>query len=334
MRNCSARSWPRTLAKTSVAVGIYGWAAMGLEISPVTRRRDLRTFIRLPWRIYRNEPNWVPPLLRDERKRLDSGRNPFFEHAEVQLFLAWRDGEPVGRISAQVDRNFNRFQANQWGLFGFFECGEDPEAAAGLFDAAGAWLGERGRDRMVGPMDFTTNDTCGVLIEGHDRPPVILTPYTPRYYPALYEGAGLGKAMDLYMWSVEVTDRSRVHPAIWKVAHEVEAEHGIVCRPLRKRDFEAELRRFLEVYNAAWERNWGFVPLNENEVRRYAKDLKPILDERWTWLAERDGEVLGASLTLPDINVALVHMNGRLLPLGWVSFLWWRRKIEGCRVFP
>src|SRR6266516_83428 len=131
MRSCSARSWPRTFAKTSVAVDIYGSPAMGLEIRPVARRRDLRTFIRLPWRIYRNEPNWVPPLRRDERQRLDPARNPFFEHAEVQLFLAFRDGEPVGRISAQVDRNFNRFQANEWGLFGFFECAEDPEAAAG-----------------------------------------------------------------------------------------------------------------------------------------------------------------------------------------------------------
>jgi GNAT superfamily N-acetyltransferase len=306
---------------------------MGLEIRPVARRRDLRTFIRLPWPIYRNEPNWVPPLLRDERRRLDSSRNPFFEHAEVALFLALRDGDPVGRISAQVDRNFNRFQDNRWGLFGFFECGDDPEAATALFDAAGAWLAARGRDRMVGPMDFTTNDTCGVLIEGHDRRPVILTPYSPRYYPALYEGAGLGKAMDLYMWSVEVTDRQRVHPAIWKVAHDVEAKHGIVCRPMRLRDFEAELRRFLEVYNAAWERNWGFVPLTDNEVRYFARELRPILDENWAYIAERGDEVVGAALTLPDYNVILHRLNGRLLPLGWLRALWLRRRIDWVRVF-
>jgi GNAT superfamily N-acetyltransferase len=306
---------------------------MGLEIRPVAGKRDLKTFIRLPWEIYRNEPLWVPPLLRDERRRLDPGTNPFFEHAEVQLFLAWRDGQPVGRISAQVDRNFNSFQDNEWGLFGFFECADDPEAAQALFDAAAGWLAERGRDRMVGPMDFTTNDTCGVLIEGRERPPVILTPYTPEYYPGLYEGAGLGKAMDLYMWEVEVTDRSRVHPAIWSVARDVESKHGIVCRPLRKRDFEVELGRFLEVYNAAWERNWGFVPLTDNEVRYFAKELRPILDENWAYIAERDGEVVGAALTLPDYNVVLKALNGRLLPFGWLKALWLRRKIDWVRVF-
>src|SRR5205823_6711935 len=142
---------------------------------------DRRTFIRLPWRIYRNEPNWVPPLLRDEHRRLDPGTNPFFEHADVALFLAWRDGEPVGRISAQVDRNFNRFQGNEWGLFGFFECEDDPEAAAALLEAAERWLRVQGRDRMVGPMDFTTNDECGVLVEGHELRPIILTPWTHRY---------------------------------------------------------------------------------------------------------------------------------------------------------
>ena len=306
---------------------------MGLEIRPVASRRDLKTFIRLPWSIYRNEANWVPPLLRDERRRLDPGVNPFFEHADVQLFLARRDGEPVGRISAQVDRNFNEFQGNDWGLFGFFECAHDPDAARGLFDAAGAWLAERGRDRMVGPMDFTTNDTCGVLLDGFDRRPTILTPYTREYYPALYEGAGLGKAMDLYMWNIEVEDRTRTHPAIWKVAHEVEAKHGIVCRNLRKRDFEAELGRFLEVYNAAWERNWGFVPLTENEVRYFAKELRPLLDENWAMIAERDGEVVGAALTLPDYNQILARLNGRLLPFGWLKALWLRPKVDRIRVF-
>jgi GNAT superfamily N-acetyltransferase len=306
---------------------------MGLEIRPVAGRRDLKTFIRLPWSIYRNEPNWVPPLRRDERRRLDPGVNPFFEHADVQLLLAWRDGKAVGRISAQVDRHFNEFQGNDWGLFGFFECAEDPEAAQGLFDAAAAWLAERGRDRMVGPMDFTTNDTCGVLIDGFDQRPFILTPYTREYYPRLYEGAGLGKAMDLYMWRIEVSDRTSVHPAIWKVAHEVESKHGVVCRNLRKRDFEAELGRFLEVYNAAWERNWGFVPLTDNEVRYFAKELRPILDENWAMIAERDGEVVGAALTLPDFNQVLHRLDGRLLPFGWLKALRLARKIDRIRVF-
>src|SRR6195256_4482837 len=306
---------------------------MPVEVRPVASKRELKGFRRLPWLRYRNEPNGVPPLLTDLRKRLDRERNPFFEHAEAEYFHPWRDGRPVGRITAQVDRNFNEFQDNEWGMFGFFECEDDPEAAGALLDAAAAWLRGRGRDRMVGPMDFTTNDECGLLVEGHDRPPIIFTPWQHTYYQGLLEEAGLTKAMDTFMWELYVDKRERVHPAIWEMAERVKSEHGIIVRPMRKRDLEAEVGRFLEVYNAAWERNWGFVPLSENEVRHYAKDLKPILDEQWTWIAERDGEVLGAALTLPDINTALAHMNGRLLPVGWAKFLWWRRKIEACRVF-
>jgi GNAT superfamily N-acetyltransferase len=307
--------------------------AMALEIRPVASRGDLNTFIKLPWRLYRNEPNWVAPLLLERKRLLDRSKNPFFRHAEAEYFLAWRDGRAVGRITAQVDRNFNEFQGNDWGMFGFFECDEDPEAATALLAAAEAWLRERGRDRMVGPMDFTTNDECGVLIEGYEQTPIILTPWTHRYYPALIEGAGLGKAMDLYMWEVRVQGRDQVHPAIWEMAAKVESEHKITVRSMRKRDLEAEIGRFLEVYNAAWEKNWGFVPLTEEEVRHYAKDLKPILDENWAFIAERDGETIGAALTLPDYNQVLHHLNGRLLPFGWAKALWYRRKIDRVRVF-
>jgi GNAT superfamily N-acetyltransferase len=293
-------------------------------------------FIKLPWRLYRNERNWVPPLVSERKKFLDREKNPFFEHAEAEYFIAWRNGEPVGRISAHVDRNFNDFQDNEWGLFGFFEAEDDPEVARALLEAAEGWLRDRDCDRMVGPMDFTTNDECGLLVEGHERRPMILQGWHHPYYRQLLEGYGLEKEMDLYMWQLrldEVEEKGGFHPMIKAAAKQVTDEHGVSIRHMRKRDFEAELGRFLEVYNAAWERNWGFVPLSENEVRHYAKDLKPILDEGWTWIAERDGEVLGASLTLPDINVALAHMNGRLLPIGWAKFLWWRRRIDGCRVF-
>jgi GNAT superfamily N-acetyltransferase len=309
---------------------------VNLEVRPVATKRELTHVVKLPWRLYRNEPNWVPPLISERKKFLDRDENPFFEHAEAEYFLAWRDGEPVGRISAHVDRNFNEFQQNDWGLFGFFEAEDDPAIAQALLEAAEAWLRERGRDRMVGPMDFTTNDECGLLVAGYERKPLILQGWHHPYYLPLLEGYGLQKEMDLYMWELrldKVEEQGGFHPMIQAAAKKVTDEHGVTVRHMRKRDFEAELGRFLEVYNAAWERNWGFVPLNENEVRHYAKDLKPILDEQWTWIAERDGEILGAALTLPDINVALAHMNGRLLPLGWAKFLWWKRKIDGCRVF-
>jgi GNAT superfamily N-acetyltransferase len=308
-------------------------ARRALEVRPVASKRELNTFIKLPWRLYRNEPNWVPPLVYDRKRFLDRSRNPFFKHAEVELFLAWRGEEPVGRISAQIDRNFNEFQQHEWGMFGFFECVDDPEVAAALLAAASEWLRARGRDRMVGPMDFTTNDECGVLVDGYDRLPTILTNWHHPYYPGLIEGAGLTKAMDLYMWSLDVADRGSVHPAIWRVAAEVESKYGITVRNMRKKDMEAEIGRFLEVYNAAWERNWGFVPLTEEEVRHYAKDLKQILDENWAFIAEKDGEPVGAALTLPDYNQVFRHMNGRLLPIGWAKFLWYRRKIDRVRVF-
>jgi GNAT superfamily N-acetyltransferase len=306
---------------------------MALEVRPVATKRDMNTFIKLPWRLYRNEPNWVPPLLFERKRFFDRARNPFFQHAEAEYLLAWRDGRPVGRITAHVDRNFNEFQNHDWGMFGFFECENDPAAASALLDAAEGWLRARGRDRMVGPMDFTTNDECGVLVDGYDLFPTILTNWQHPYYPGLIEGAGLAKAMDLYMWNLEVSDRTRVHDAIWKVAADVEAKHGITIRPMRKKDMEIEINRFLEVYNAAWERNWGFVPLSEEEVRHYAKDLKPILDENWAWVAEKDGETVGAALSLPDYNQVLKHLNGRLLPFGWAKALWYRRKIDRVRVF-
>ncbi|HMJ02541.1 MAG TPA: hypothetical protein VK506_06345, partial [Conexibacter sp.] len=250
---------------------------MGLDVRPVASKRDLTTFIKLPWRLYRNEPNWVPPLVFERRQFLDRRKNPWFEHGEAEYFLAWRDGRAVGRITAQVDRILNEFQDNDWGLFGFFECEEDPEAAAALLSAAETWLRARGRDRMVGPMDFTMNDECGVLVEGFERPPIILTNWTPRHYPALLEGAGMTKAMDTLMWELTIQGRDRVHPAIWRMAEQVESKHGITVRPMRKKDIYAEIDRFLEVYNAAWERNWGFSPLTEKEVRHYAKTLKPLL---------------------------------------------------------
>jgi GNAT superfamily N-acetyltransferase len=296
------------------------------------------TFIKLPWRLYRNEPNWVAPLLSDLKEQLDRSRNPFFEHAEAEYFLAWRDGRAVGRISAHVDRHLQEFQDNDWGLWGWFECEQDPEAARALLDAAESWLRAHGAGTMIGPMSFTTNDEAGLMVEGFESPPLILNPWHHRYYQSLLEDdIGLVKVMDMYMWSLDVSGRDKVHPAIWEMAAKVESEHGIVCRNFRKKDLEAEVGRFLEVYNAAWERNWGFVPLTEREVRHYAKKLGPVLDENWAMVAERrdTGEVVGAALTLPDYNQVLgkLRPRGRLLPFGWLTALRERRKIDQVYVF-
>ncbi len=304
----------------------------GLRVEPVHSKAQLRAFIRLPFRLYADEPNWVAPLILERKRFLDRSRNPFFDHAQAEYFLALRDGKVVGRITAQVDERFQAFQQNKWGFFGFFDAEDDPEVAQLLLDTAGRWLTAKGCDRMVGPCDFTTNDPCGVLIEGFERMPLVLQPYNHRYYPGLIEQAGLAKAMDLWMWEIQISDRAKVHPAIFEVADKL-PEHGVTVRPMRKRELDAEVARFVGVYHSAWEKNWGFVPLTDAEVRHYAKDLKPILSEDWAFLAEKDGEVVGAALTLPDFNEVLVHLNGRLLPFGWLKALYWRRKISRVRQF-
>jgi GNAT superfamily N-acetyltransferase len=294
----------------------------------------MNAFIRLPWQLYRGSPNWVPPLISERKRHLDRKRNPFFEHAEAEYFIAWRDGKPVGRITAQVDHRFNEFRRNEWGLFGFFESERDPVVAKALLDAAERWLRERGRDRMLGPLDFSTNHECGLLVEGHELMPQILENWHHPYYRGLLEGQGLVKAMDLYKWEIMTADRGQMLPIIDELADRLEPEHGIRLRRMRKRNFEAEIRAFMEIYNEAWSKNWGFVPLTDHELKHMAKELKPVLDENFACVAETpDGEVAGVSLSLPDYNQVLAVLNGRLLPLGWIKALRQRSKIDEIRVF-
>ena len=306
-----------------------------VNVRPVRGRRDLDAFIRVPFRLHRGTP-WVPPLIMERREFLNREKNPFFAHGEAEYFLAERDGEVVGRITAHVDERWTQHNGGNDGMFGFFECERSPETARALMGAATGWLRERGRERMLGPMDFTTNDECGLLVEGFDLDPLVLEPWHPPYYQELVEGLGLAKAMDLLMWRLELgqlKQGDRFHDLIHQAAETSAKEHGVVIRHMRKRDLEAEVMRFMEVYNEAWDRNWGFVPVSEEEVRFQAKNLKPILDENWAMIAERDGEVVGAALTLPDVNQVLKGMNGRLLPLGWLRFLTGRRKVDRVRVF-
>ena len=245
-------------------------------------RRDLDRFIKLPFRLRRNDPAWVPPLLFERRAFLDRSRNPYFEHAEAEYFLAERDGEAVGRISAQVDRRWDEFQGGSDGMFGFFEAEDDPEVAAGLIEAARGWVRDRGRTRLIGPMDFTTNDECGLLVEGFDDPPIILAPWHPPHYARLLEQQGLTKAMDLLMWELwlgSLMEGDSFHEFIEEAAAKSREEHGVVVRKMRRGDLEAEIGRFMDVYNEAWGRNWGFVPVTEAEVAFQARNLKPVLSE-------------------------------------------------------
>jgi len=307
----------------------------GLRIVPIKTRRELKRFVKVPFGLHRERPQWVPPLIFERMEFLDKSKNPYFEHAEAEYFVAERDGEPVGRISAQVDRRWDEYQGGSDGMFGFFEAAEDPEVASALLDAASGWVRERGRQRILGPMDFTTNDELGILIEGYEIPPMILQPWHPPYYRALIEAQGFTKVIDLLMWHLrlgELKEGNEFHPLIHAAAEKARTEHGVTLRNMRKREMEAEVRRFMDVYNEAWGDNWGFVPITDAEVRFQAKNLKQILDEDWAFMAEKDGEVVGAALCLPDVNQVLARMNGRRLPFGWLRFLLGRRRIDRIRV--
>ena len=304
---------------------------MSLEVKPVRSRADLRRFVRLPWRIYRIGDPWIPPLLIERRRYLDRSRNPWFEHGEAEYFLAWRDGAPVGRISVQVDHNFNDFHSSRWGWFGFYESVDDPAVASALLAAAEGWLRERGCDRMVGPASLTMNDEAGILVEGYDLPPIIQAPWHHPYYRRLLEGAGLEKAMDLLMWEQYLADNNPL-PILFELHEKLGPEHGVTIRNMRRRDLSAEARRFVEVYNAAWSENWAFVPITERELVHAVEEAKPILDEDWLFVAEKDGEAVAAALTFPDFNQVLARLDGRLLPFGWLRALRARRRIDRVRV--
>jgi GNAT superfamily N-acetyltransferase len=306
-----------------------------VTVSPVRSRRELKRFVKVPFRLHREHPHWVAPLIYERMEFLDREKNPYFEHAEVEYFVAELGGEPVGRISVQVDSRWDEYQGGNDAMFGFFETTDDPEVTAALLGAATEWARGKGRDRLLGPMDFTTNDEIGILIEGYERRPMILEPWHPPYYRELIEADGFGKAMDVLMWELQFGDLKegeRFDPSIHAAAERALNEEGIVIRKMRKREMAAEVRRFMDVYNEAWGDNWGFVPITDAEVEFQAKNLKQVLDEDWAFMAEKDGEVIGAALTLPDVNQVLSKLNGRLLPFGWLRFLLGKRKIDQLRV--
>jgi hypothetical protein len=307
-----------------------------VSISPVRTRRELKRFVKVPFHLHRDQPQWVAPLVFERMEFLDRKKNPWFEHGEAEYFIAERGGEAVGRITAHVDRRWDEYQGGSDAMFGFFETSNDPEVAAALLGAATEWARGRGRGRILGPMDFTTNDEIGILIEGYERRPMILEPWHPPHYRELIEAEGFGKAMDVQMWELQFGDLKegeRFDPSIHAAAEKGLREEGIAIRNMRKREMADEVRRFMDVYNEAWGDNWGFVPITDAEVEFQAKNLKQVIAENWAFMAEKDGEVVGAALTLPDINQVMAKLNGRLLPFGWLKFLLGKRKIDQLRVF-
>jgi GNAT superfamily N-acetyltransferase len=305
-----------------------------IEITQVESRADRDAFIKFPWRIYANDPAWVPPLL-IERKEFLSRKHPFYEHGDAALFLARAGGEIVGRIMASDDPNYNSIQGTNVGCFGLFDSIDDQAVATALFEAAAAWLRARGRDEIMGPIDYSTNYVCGLLIDGFQFPPTLLTSHNPPYYSALLEGWGFEKTMDFYAWWF--ANPAAAAARLRRLAGALEKRGGdVTFRQADLRNITAEGRRIREIYNQAWRNNWGFVPFTEKEFDFMTHELKPIVESKLVWLAEVEGEPVGFILCVQDINVALRKINGRLttfgLPIGLAKLLYHKRRTKTVRL--
>ncbi|MEM6972896.1 MAG: dATP pyrophosphohydrolase [Pseudomonadota bacterium] len=301
-----------------------------IEIVPVTDARQRDAFIRLPGRISAGDPHWVEPLHLDRRHFMDAGRNPFFTHAEVAFFLAMRDGQPVGRISAQIDALAPPAEGRKLGMFGMVAFEDDPAVPGALFETAEGWLRDRGAEVVRGPYDLGPNQECGALVEGFDTPPFLLITHNPRHVAPAIEAQGYAKARDLLSYRVTVRDGLPDGPRrlIGR------SDPSITIRSLDIRRYPEEIATVAGLFNQAWAGNWGFVPLTEAEVAGLVRDLRPIIDPGLVKIAERDGEGIGFIVLLPDVNEAIRDLGGRLLPFGWAKLLWRLKanRIRGARV--
>ena len=306
---------------------------MGTVVVPVRDKASRDRFIRFPWQIYADDPAWVPPLIADVRKLMGED-HPFHEHADTEFFLAVRDGDVVGRIAAAVNHLYNDFHDTRTGFIGLFESVNEQPVADLLFETATDWLRDRNQAEAIGPFNLSTNDELyspGVLLDTYDEPPVLLMAHTPPYYRDLFEGADWEKTKDLLSYRLKATaPPDRLVRGVKRMTSRID---GLVVRQLDLKQLDQEVERIKEIYNAAWERNWGFAPLTDAEIRHLAKDLTPIVDERFAMIAEIHGEPVGFALALPDYNQALKHVNGRLFPFGIFKLLWYKRKIDRVRIF-
>jgi GNAT superfamily N-acetyltransferase len=306
-----------------------------LRIEPATGKRGLLEFIEFPFKLYRGDPNWVPPLIEERQDFFDPQKNPFFEHARCQLFLGRRDDEIVGTIAAVVNDNHNAFQDEKMGSFGFFETIDDQAVADALLEAAETWVRAQGMTVIRGPLNFSTNDEIGTLVDGFDEPPMVMMTYNHRYYPSLIEARGYTKAMDVFAYIVELAEGLQNAPQkVFSVAEKAAHKEGIRVRKFDMKRFDQEVDLLKQVYNQAWERNWGFVPMTDREIDHLAHGLKAVLDPNLLFVAEiSDGTPVGVSIALPDIHQALRWSGGgHMWPFGILKFLWHRRKVNQCRL--
>jgi GNAT superfamily N-acetyltransferase len=302
-----------------------------VAVSLVSDSAGLDDFVRLPWRIYPTGSPWVPPLNSEVKDLVDPRRHhPFYAHAEVQLFVASREGRPVGRIAAILNHAHLDIHRDGVGFFGFFEAEDDDEVARSLFDAAAGWLRDRGATRMRGPVNPSVNEEIGLLLDDFAGRPVLMMTYNPPYYVRLLEGAGFAKVRELYAYLA--TENHRPTDKQERLGERLKRHHGIEIRNARLRDAEREASIIEGIYNEAWNELWGYVPMTHDEVVYMTKKLKPLADERMILIASVRGEPAAFALAIPDLNDVLRRLNGRLGPIGILKALYYRRKIRGLRL--
>ncbi|MGH9128576.1 MAG: hypothetical protein ACRDY2_06340 [Acidimicrobiales bacterium] len=306
---------------------------MGVQVRSVDGAMGRARFVDVPFRLFGSEPEWVPPLRMSVRDRI-SPKHPAMEHQRVALWIAYEGGKAVGRIGACVDATFNTFQDLSWAWVGFFESVDRTDVADALFQVAWAWAGEQGMRTCVGPASFTTNDELGLLVEGREHPPTLMTTHNPAYYEKLWLGGGWSPTMDLWAWQfladgpMSISERQRA------VLDRLQARSPFKLRNAVMRDFDAEVARFFDIYNAAWSHNWGFAPMTKAEVSHLAKNLKLIVEPDLALLIDGpNGETVAAALAVPDVNQTISRLrNGRLLPFGWARLLAGRHKVSQARI--
>lgn len=300
------------------------------EVVPVDSKRRLKSFVELPYELLGSYPHWVPPLRIAVRDLLNRQKHPFYQDAEAEFFLAVKGGRPVGRIAAILNRAHNRVHQDKVGFFGFFDSVNDADVARALLAEARRWTRERGADVLRGPMSPSTNYECGMLVEGFDSDPLLMMPYNPPYYPALMDACGLKKCKDLYAWSADVAGMPT--SKIERVAQKALADTNVTVRPIDMKRFDADVDAVWKVYEAAWTRNWGYVPMSHAEFVLMGKDMKQILKPELVLIGEVRGEVVGFALALPDANQAMKPARGSLFPTGLLKILYYQRSIDATRV--
>jgi len=302
-----------------------------VTIRKVESSADLDRFVKLPFRLYRNDPNWVPPLIGDAKRTLTPGQNPFWDHADRELYLAVRGDEVVGRVAAIYDRNYNELRHSHVAYFGFIEMENEPEVAQALFSAVKAFARSRGADRVYGPANPSLNDEVALLIGPFDSPPMIKMPYNPPYYMRLIEESGFTKVKDFVAFAIQ-TD-APIPEKLQRVMTRLKEKPGLMVRPADLSHAESELALIREVYNDAWSDNWDHVPMTNDEIADLSRQIKPLIRPETCPFVFYRGEIAGMCVTLPDYNQVLKRMNGRLFPFGWLTFLTQRGKIKQARLW-